>query len=512
MDAPATCEAAGGAVKKSFPGYYRPTQEEFAELWRNCLFVLDSNVLLNLYRYPKQAREDLLNILKKVQDRLWIPHQVAFEYQENRRSTIKDQGKRYDEVKTIVESTKRTLDSKMAQLKLKERHSLIDPTNFLSEVNKLFGDFLGRLAELEKEQPDLLDEDPIRTEIDALFDGRIGPPPESQEELDALYEEGENRYKQRRPPGYRDSEDKEALPAHLFNGLVLQRAYGDLILWKQTIAEAKKRSSTHLVFITDDQKEDWWWKEGSDTVGPRPELSEEIATEGGVHLFYLYTPERFMTYARRYLDLEVKQESIDQVRDVASLQGPAHRSRPFESKVEGLVRRWLERRNPAARIVTALFPDFIVVDTQTNLRHGYEVRVASHGMRRRFFELIARGASAIAREKSIDDLTIVLVATGDADRGFADALQRMVDLPPGVSIIVLGLETLSIEGGLSLKYKVGDSVRVTANDENLEQHGIIVAYLGSYSDMVGIVHRYLVLIPSSDEGPFEYDDNDLAPA
>ena len=45
-------------MKDSFPGYYRPTENEFAEMWESCLFVLDANVLLNLYRYSVDTREE----------------------------------------------------------------------------------------------------------------------------------------------------------------------------------------------------------------------------------------------------------------------------------------------------------------------------------------------------------------------------------------------------------------------------------------------------------------------
>jgi hypothetical protein len=67
-------------MRKGFSGYYRPDEKEFSVLWKKCLFILDANVLLNLYRYPKKARRDLVKVLTLVNDRLWIPHQAALEY------------------------------------------------------------------------------------------------------------------------------------------------------------------------------------------------------------------------------------------------------------------------------------------------------------------------------------------------------------------------------------------------------------------------------------------------
>jgi len=36
----------GGQVKEVLGAYYRPSKDEFAELWATCLFVVDANVLL----------------------------------------------------------------------------------------------------------------------------------------------------------------------------------------------------------------------------------------------------------------------------------------------------------------------------------------------------------------------------------------------------------------------------------------------------------------------------------
>ena len=38
-------------MRDLFPSYYRPTDEEFKELWEKCTFIFDANVLLNLYLY-----------------------------------------------------------------------------------------------------------------------------------------------------------------------------------------------------------------------------------------------------------------------------------------------------------------------------------------------------------------------------------------------------------------------------------------------------------------------------
>ena len=152
-------------------------------------------------------------------------------------------------------------------------------------------------------------------------------PPASQLELERIYQEGKTRYEQKCPPGYKDlsksKQSEEVSQLHVYNGLTIKREYGDLIIWFQIIDEAKKRGIKHLVFITDDDKEDWWWiveAKGKKTIGPRPELVEEISSKAGVTLFYMYNPERFLEFAKQYLGAQVEPESIDQVREIAQLR------------------------------------------------------------------------------------------------------------------------------------------------------------------------------------------------
>lgn len=38
-------------MRSMFPGQFRLNDDGFAALWSNCIFAVDANVLLNLYRY-----------------------------------------------------------------------------------------------------------------------------------------------------------------------------------------------------------------------------------------------------------------------------------------------------------------------------------------------------------------------------------------------------------------------------------------------------------------------------
>jgi hypothetical protein len=54
----------------------------FDEVWAEWLFVFDANVLLDIYRLPESARNDMIKVLshKSFKGRIWIAQQVLIEF------------------------------------------------------------------------------------------------------------------------------------------------------------------------------------------------------------------------------------------------------------------------------------------------------------------------------------------------------------------------------------------------------------------------------------------------
>ena len=67
-------------------------------MWRLCIFAFDANMLLNIYRYTPETQGKFFAILERLKDRVWIPHQAAYEYFKRREGVIADQLKVYEEV------------------------------------------------------------------------------------------------------------------------------------------------------------------------------------------------------------------------------------------------------------------------------------------------------------------------------------------------------------------------------------------------------------------------------
>lgn len=309
-------------MKDQFSHYMRPDDDEIKKAWENAIFILDANVLLNLYRYPEDARESLISVLEKV-DSIWIPHQAALEFYENKETVIDDQLSKFTKVQQLLDTSVSTLRNRLENLQLEKRHSLIEPQPIVESVEALVSKIKSDLQEQEEQQKSSRKNDVVQKKLNSILNGKVGSPPQDQNELNELYKDGEYRYEHEIPPGYKDakkrSSDSSSKKTYIFDDLVFERKFGDLILWNQILEMAKDDKVKNVIFITDDQKEDWWWIETSSTrrvIGPRPELIQEIRSKSNVENLLMYTSERFLKYASEYFNIDVEDETIQQVRDI----------------------------------------------------------------------------------------------------------------------------------------------------------------------------------------------------
>ena len=155
----------------------------------------------------------------------------------------------------------------------------------------------------------------MRNEIDELFNNKVGSPPESQQYLDGIYKEGEERYKNEIPPGFRDEKAKKS-EIYQYRKLRIKREYGDLLVWKQILEHINKEKINYVIFITDDRKEDWWWKKKGKTLGPNKLLIEEIFKECKITSFWMYNSYGFIKKSKKYLQTEIGDSTLSDIEEV----------------------------------------------------------------------------------------------------------------------------------------------------------------------------------------------------
>ncbi|HDR7737450.1 TPA: DUF4935 domain-containing protein [Bacillus thuringiensis] len=296
-------------MKNEFPEFQGYNDNEYKQLFDECTFVFDTNVLLNLYKYSTETKNELLEILDKIKDKLWMPHQVGLEYNFNRLSVISDQEKFYNDlIKDIKDGSKKLIDG--LDTDYNKKHPYIIWDEIKTQLNNCIEGITEEIKEKQKGHPNLFKDDEILTNINKLFDGKIGEA-YSKKDLEEIYKEGKERFARECPPGYKDLKDKKGQIKE-YGGNIYHDEYGDLVVWYQIIKYAEKNKKP-IIFVTDDNKEDWWRKQSGKTIGPRIELLNEFRLKAKVP-FYMYRTDNFMRKIRTHLHEDVNNNAIEEVK------------------------------------------------------------------------------------------------------------------------------------------------------------------------------------------------------
>ncbi len=277
-------------MRTEFFGDYRATPSELQRLWQEAVFVFDTNVLLDVFRYSDQTADEIVSVLAKAKDRTWIPYQVAIEYHRHLDAVIRAEAKAYADCIANVEKV-------IKQLTAPRSHPFIKGTS-----TKALDEALKELTEKREEVEQLITHHPRKEQIADHLAGRLGPKL-SPEDLAAIYADGKVRYEREAPPGYKDrSKSTDEL------------RYGDLVVWKSLLGYAKTQN-VDVIFVTSDSKDDWF-----DTVlgrksGPRKELVSEFYVETKKR-FHAYQMLQFIEHARRFFDASITSDALQEIRDL----------------------------------------------------------------------------------------------------------------------------------------------------------------------------------------------------
>ncbi|MER8308072.1 PIN-like domain-containing protein [Acinetobacter baumannii] len=333
-------------MKEAFISFYENHEDNYLKsIWNspNTRFILDTNVLLSLYSFQKESREDFIDILKFLNSRLWIPHHVALEFQRNRLKVIKnhriyiqDMQKETDDFLNsisfddkILQTFKNKFTSKSKHLNIytKVEDIISSISSEIEDIRDLLKDEIGKIkkliADIDQDKIYINSNDYIRDELDNIFkNNSLGKNIYNKQELlDEVFKEGEKRYKTMTPPGFKDGIAKEN-DIFSFNGLNYQSKFGDLIIFKQIIEFSKDSNIKNIIFISEDVKEDWRIVEnfnGKKILGARPELKQEILNKASIDNFYIFNINDFLNHTNNSFDLKLKPSSVDDIKNSLSV-------------------------------------------------------------------------------------------------------------------------------------------------------------------------------------------------
>lgn len=318
-----------------YPEYQQLTPDAISAVWDKAVIVLDTNILLNLYRYSEETRDDILSVMEKLKGRLWMPYQVGLEYFNNRINT-------FTSIADMHKSFKKKLaDGRTNMLNIfnnpdTSRHPHINK----EELGKVYDEAVKQVVDYIDKQTDRLHDystdDIILNKLLAIYDGRVGED-FTTEELFNIYEEGEIRYAGFLPPGFMDEKEKR--------GKGLRHLFGDLIIWKE-ILRYSKENHIDIIFVTEDAKEDWWdKKEGNRT--PLKELIREFRKETVGQSILMYQQKGFLKASKQ----NVKETTTTEIEEVSKEDERISRERTTQI-LEDLCHSW-ESHIPAISAVSS---------------------------------------------------------------------------------------------------------------------------------------------------------------
>ena len=262
------------------------------------LIVLDTNIILELYRQPANISLDVISALKKIKDCIFIPRQVYDEYIRNYREICGKERKKYQKVKKeLSESTRKLqedIDSKISEYR---KHNYTDITKLQSDLYQKIEEIQNTINNFEHGHEteiqlniDFLENDKVKEFVDFLeTEGRIGADILFSTRLSILHE-GQIRFDNLIPPGYMDREK------------IGQDKYGDLFVWKSILAIAKEKNA-NIIFVCNDTKEDWWKKDKEIPVNLRDELVREFKEVNPFLDIQFLTLEKFFSYIAEELQI-----------------------------------------------------------------------------------------------------------------------------------------------------------------------------------------------------------------
>lgn len=273
--------------------------EEFKKIRReNHLIVLDTNILLELYRQPANISIDVIDVLERIIDKIYIPRQVYNEYIKNYQTICGSEKKKYQRVSTeLSQEVRKFQESIDAKIREYRKHNYTDIVelqnnlnNKLIEITAIVDEYVNSHKEEIDFNLEFLENDKVKEFVERLknqncigddisFSGKI-----------KILNEGKIRYDNLIPPGYLDSE-KEGMDK-----------FGDLFVWKDMISIAKNKNA-NLIFVCNDFKEDWWEKDKETLIDLRKELCKEFKESNYFLDIHFLTLEKFFSYITEELKM-----------------------------------------------------------------------------------------------------------------------------------------------------------------------------------------------------------------
>lgn len=295
-------------MKEKFKVFYEDKISDFKDLDDSVLIVLDANILLHFFRYSHESQKKLFLALENVKSNLFIPYQAALEYHYERQNILRSNKKNIEKLYNESEKSKSAFQAEIKR-QIVDYGRTIRSTDeqavreeVLVEFDKVTARFWKDFSEstLKKLTDMIPDNTETANTIADLLEDKVGEPL-SSEEINNISIDGSKRYSKKIPPGYKDSNKENDI--RTFGKYSYDKQYGDLILWEEIKKYCQNDGNIKtVIFVSEDEKDDWIFKAKGEKIGVRVELKQELHELVGARL-EIFSPKKFLYLLSKEKDL-----------------------------------------------------------------------------------------------------------------------------------------------------------------------------------------------------------------
>lgn len=261
----------------------------------NCIYILDTNVLLLPYTVGNKELSEIKRIYTDLlsNDRLLIPAQVAKEFAKNR-------PKKLEEInQSISDHLSRVVNAKMPQYPMfSQLPEYIKIGNIEDKINNLIKDYKNEIRRILEYIKNINWNDQVSLMYSLLFREKYVM--DYNWDYKTLKEELEDRHKFNIPPAFKDKQKDDG-------------GIGDYIIWKDILKIGTERD-IDIIFVTGDEKPDWFHQSMKAKLYPRYELLHEFKeATSGKDIFFISLSDLIEIYSSNH-------EIIESIRSVESIK------------------------------------------------------------------------------------------------------------------------------------------------------------------------------------------------
>lgn len=245
------------------------------EIKDDCLVVLDTNALLVPYLIGKDSLKQIRSTYSKLVDekRLLIPAQVTREFAKHRANKLTELYQQFNRKISNCSGLQKGRYPLLESVEVYEKTQRLE-----KQIDKLMNDYKHSVQDVLSYIRNWTWDDPVSLLYSELFKKETLLDIKYDKEI--IQKELSRRQLHNIPPGYKDSGKDD-------------KGIGDLLIWFSILAAGKKYKKS-MMFISGEEKPDWFHKSEDQSLFPRYELVDEYRRSSIGQSFHIASFSHFL--------------------------------------------------------------------------------------------------------------------------------------------------------------------------------------------------------------------------